>query len=159
MSQEVDRKQTTRELATAAVSYIRQKYYHKTTATFYEVAVRKDLRVDVLCIGWDDEVTVFEIKSCKEDFKADKKWEKYLDYCNYFYFITTEGVIKPEDLPDGVGLIYFVKQDGSKKYYNLIRQSKRFKGRGLTNSWFKTIYKRLAFRVAGEDNILNNGGE
>jgi hypothetical protein len=157
MSQEESsRKNTTRLLTTAAISYLRHKYFHKTVAMFSEVEVASNLRVDVLCLTYNDEVTVFEIKSCKEDFKTDRKWQKYLNYCNYFYFITTDGAIKPSDLPEGVGLIYFINEENQKKSYNLIRESSRFKGLGLTNKWFKNMYKKLAFRVSSEDGLFNN---
>lgn len=35
------------------------------------------------------------------------KWHLYLQYCNEFYFVVPKGLVKKEELPDHVGLIYF----------------------------------------------------
>ncbi len=48
----------------------------------------------------------FEFKTSRNDFLSDKKWEKYLKYCNTFSFICPTGVIKKEEVPKGIGLVY-----------------------------------------------------
>lgn len=54
---------------------------------------------------WNRETKGYEIKISRADFLADKKWQEYLKYCTFFYFIAPEGIIKKEELPENVGLI------------------------------------------------------
>ncbi len=61
-----------------------------------------------LCIG-------YEIKISRADFLKDDKWQGYLDYCNEFYFVTTDGVCEPGELPPEVGLIR-VSKTGTRLY-------------------------------------------
>lgn len=64
------------------------------------------IRFDVLGINRNKrEIRIFEIKSCRQDFVADKKWQKYLPFCTHFAFAAPRGVISPDELPDGVGLV------------------------------------------------------
>lgn len=49
----------------------------------------------------------YEIKVSRGDFKQDNKWHLYLQYCNEFYFVVPTGLVKKEELPENVGLIYY----------------------------------------------------
>lgn len=49
----------------------------------------------------------YEIKVSRNDFLQDNKWPGYLPYCNRFSFVCPTGLIKPEELPDEVGLVYY----------------------------------------------------
>lgn len=52
----------------------------------------------------------YEIKVSRSDFLGDDKWQGYMDYCSDFSFVTTgPEIIKPEELPENVGLIYVSK--------------------------------------------------
>lgn len=69
---------------------------------------RGDIRFDVLGIKrYSREIRIFEVKSCRQDFTSDKKWQKYLPYCTHFAFVAPKGVIKPEEIPKGIGLVEF----------------------------------------------------
>ena len=59
--------------------------------------------------------TAYEIKVSRSDFMADKKWHKYLDYCNYFYFVCPWKMIDPKEVPYGAGLCY-LSQTGTKLF-------------------------------------------
>lgn len=49
---------------------------------------KNNLRIDVLRIDRNkNELTGFEIKSCIEDFRTDKKWQNYLELINALYFV------------------------------------------------------------------------
>lgn len=52
-------------------------------------------------------ITGYEIKVSRSDFLRDEKWTAYLQQCHRFSFVCPKDLIKPEELPDGVGLIYF----------------------------------------------------
>lgn len=51
--------------------------------------------------------TGYEVKVDRGDFMRDQKWSGYLQYCHEFYFACPAGLIKPEELPSEVGLIYY----------------------------------------------------
>ena len=47
----------------------------------------------------------FEIKINRNDFLNDQKWQKYLNYCTEFYFVSPPGVIDPAEVPESTGLM------------------------------------------------------
>lgn len=49
----------------------------------------------------------YEIKVSRSDFLQDNKWHLYLQYCNEFFFVVPKGMVKKEELPENVGLIYY----------------------------------------------------
>lgn len=51
--------------------------------------------------------TGYEIKVSRSDFLNDDKWPVYKDLTHRFYFVCPKGLIKPDELPDDVGLIWY----------------------------------------------------
>ena len=51
-----------------------------------EFALPNKKRVDIIGINLKKEIIIVEVKSNKKNIKYDKKWRKYLNYCNSFYF-------------------------------------------------------------------------
>lgn len=49
-----------------------------------------------MCLDGKGGLTIIEIKSSVEDFRADHKWQDYLAYCDRFYFAV------PEDFPQAL---------------------------------------------------------
>lgn len=49
----------------------------------------------------------YEIKVSRSDFLQDNKWHLYLQYCNEFFFVVPKGLVKKDELPENVGLIYY----------------------------------------------------
>jgi hypothetical protein len=43
-------------------------------------------RVDVIGIDRSGSVTIIEVKASVADFKGDRKWREYLEFCDNFYF-------------------------------------------------------------------------
>lgn len=84
----VNRKDVTKLLTSAAREYFLGKRY----AVYLEVGVSMygQHRADVLALGYRGEIVIVEVKSCLADFTGDKKWCKYLEYCNKMYFIILE---------------------------------------------------------------------
>jgi hypothetical protein len=73
-------------------------------ASLTEFTLRSGRRVDVIGLDPDGRLTIVEIKSSPEDFRADRKWRQYLDYCDRFFFAVAEGF--PQDvLPADCGLM------------------------------------------------------
>jgi len=76
---------------------------------------KKLYRFDAVAIKktWSrPDVHIFEVKVSKSDFRRDKKWQNYLEYCNLFSFACPHGLIGKGDLPDGIGLIWYKPDTG-----------------------------------------------
>ena len=69
-----------------------------------EVTLRSGRRADLVGLGGDGAITIIEIKSSVEDFRADGKWQDYCLYCDHFFFATGPHV-PPEIFPREAGLI------------------------------------------------------
>lgn len=64
----------------------------------------------VLCRTYSPLTTIgYEIKCSRQDFEQDQKWTGYLDLCHYFYFVCPAGLIKAEDLPNRIGILWVSK--------------------------------------------------
>lgn len=113
--------------------------------TFREVHLNGRLRADILNVSWDERLVIVEIKTCRADFKSDDKWQGYLDYCDYFYFMCPDGEIDPKDLPAKVGLIY-VKGDLKNPYFAVVKPPFKLSPRKLNGAWFRYLFKKLTFR-------------
>ena len=61
-------------------------------------------RADLLAVGSRGEIWIIEIKSSLTDFRTDKKWPEYLDYCDSFFF-AVEPAFPVDWLPEACGLI------------------------------------------------------
>ena len=77
-----------------------------------EFTLRSGRRVDVIGLDPGGRLTIVEIKSSPEDFRADRKWRGYLDYCDRFFFAVAEDFpqeVLPEDcgvmIADGYGAV------------------------------------------------------
>lgn len=63
----------------------------------------------------------YEIKVSRSDFLGDNKWHLYLQYCNEFFFVVPKGLIRKDELPEGVGLIYYDPE--AKKVLNTVKKA------------------------------------
>ncbi len=77
---------------------------HRGFATLAEVALANGRRADVLALGRDGELVIVEIKSSVADFKSDRKWPEYRDFCDRLYF-AVPGAFPRELIPQDCGLI------------------------------------------------------
>ena len=65
-----------------------------------EVPLKGGLRADLLALGPGGEIWIVECKSCRADFRADRKWQGYLEHCDRFFWAVDPGfpaAILPED--------------------------------------------------------------
>jgi hypothetical protein len=60
-------------------------------AALSEVALANGRRADLLALGPDGEILIVEIKSSAADFRADRKWPDYRDFCDRLYFAIATG--------------------------------------------------------------------
>ncbi|MCL4065560.1 MmcB family DNA repair protein [Pseudomonas sp. GX19020] len=73
-------------------------------APVVEMPLAGKLRADVMAIGPKGEVWIVECKSCRADFRADRKWQGYTAWCDRFFWAV--GPDFPQDiLPENDGLI------------------------------------------------------
>ena len=77
-----------------------------------EFSPAKGLRVDIVAIGLSDEIWIVECKSSQGDFKSDKKWRNYLDWCDR-YFWAVDAKFPINILPSDTGLIIADAYDAS----------------------------------------------
>ncbi len=140
-----NRKEIVDKLYKMAFNFFKIFNHREQTITFKEVHLNPSLRADILNISWSDAVSIIELKSCREDYNADHKWEKYMDYCDYFWFMCPWEDIAPGELPKEVGLIW-IKLDSEKPYFSIVKRPKRLKPKNLNNEWLRKTYKKLAFR-------------
>jgi len=69
-----------------------------------EVTLRSGRRADLVALAGDGTITIVEIKSSIEDFRADSKWQDYCLHADRFYFATGPHV-PPDIFPQDAGLI------------------------------------------------------
>ena len=73
-------------------------------AVIAELPLRNGRRADMAALDRAGAITMVEVKSCRADFRSDRKWYEYLPYCDRFYFAV--GRDFPLDLlPPEEGLI------------------------------------------------------
>ncbi len=79
-------------------------------AVLPELSLASGRRADLISLSEKGEIWIIEIKSSIEDFRVDRKWPDYRDYCDRLFFATHRDVpldIFPEDcglfLSDGYG--------------------------------------------------------
>lgn len=58
------------------------------------------------CIG-------YEVKVSRGDWLGDRKWEGYRELVNLLYLVAPKGLVKPDELPEGVGLMEAVGKESS----------------------------------------------
>jgi hypothetical protein len=98
----VDRRQSERALAIRRG--VCRQLRAEGLALIPEVTLRSGRRADLVALAGDGVITIVEIKSSVEDFRADGKWQDYLFHSDHFYFATGPHV-PPEIFPLDAGLI------------------------------------------------------
>lgn len=67
-------------------------------------------RADISGLDRSGNITIVEVKSSPADFRSDRKWPQYLDYCDRFFFAVDPEfpltlLDEPSSLPDQTGII------------------------------------------------------
>lgn len=91
----------TTEAVTRGTARLLQALGH---APLLEFPLPNGRRADIMALGPKGELAIVEVKSSLEDFRTDRKWTEYLDYCDAFSFAVSPEFPR-EILPDGPGLI------------------------------------------------------
>jgi hypothetical protein len=73
-------------------------------ATLTEFALANGRRADVVALGRGGEIAIVEVKSSPADFRADRKWPEYWEFCDRLYFAVAAEFPRLL-LPEGCGLV------------------------------------------------------
>lgn len=104
-------------LKQATMSYFLKKGF----SCFAELGLNSwgKLRGDVVCLNLKGTIVLCEIKSSVQDYKTDRKWSNYLEYCNKMYFVMSEPVflslkevLKTDLKGTGVGVLILCPKTG-----------------------------------------------
>ncbi len=97
---------TTAELRALASERMRRLGYPFVATEF--APSRSGCRFDVVGLGrYTRQVRIYEVKSSRADFLADRKWPSYLPFCTHFAFVAPAGAIQRWELDRDVGLIEY----------------------------------------------------
>ena len=81
-------------------------------APMLEVSLPNGRRAGIMALGRRGDILIVEVKSSVEDFRVDRKWREYLEYCDRFAFAVAPEF--PRDiLPPEPGLIVADAFDGA----------------------------------------------
>jgi hypothetical protein len=69
-----------------------------------EFTFKTGRRVDVIALDRKGRIAVVEVKSSVADFRSDRKWSEYLEYCDLFFF-AVDADFPQEILPPDCGII------------------------------------------------------
>ncbi len=69
-----------------------------------EFPLKSGRRADILSLGEKGEIWIVEVKSGVPDFRADHKWQDYLEWCDRFFFAVGPD-FPAETLPEDAGLL------------------------------------------------------
>jgi hypothetical protein len=83
---------------------VRRLFAQLGHATLPEFSLANGRRADLIALAPDGLLTIVEIKSSVSDFRTDRKWPEYRDFCDRFYFAVPE-TLPLEILPPDRGLI------------------------------------------------------
>lgn len=122
-------------------------------APLTEVTFKNNRRADVLALDKAGKFHLFEVKSSREDFQVDAKWQDYLDFCDTFSFAVAQDF--PTDLiPMDVGLMIcdaYGWHVARPAYHSPLHASRR---KAMTLLFARLAARRLA--IGGEN--LNLAG-
>jgi hypothetical protein len=83
---------------------VRRHFAALGAASLPEFSLANGRRADVIALFPDGRITIVEIKSCLADWRADRKWPAYRDFCDDFSFAVPE-TFPLDRLPEEVGVL------------------------------------------------------
>jgi hypothetical protein len=83
----------TLSVAHALARGVSRSFAQRGYATLLEFSLANGRRADVAALGRAGDMVIVEIKSSVEDFRADRKWPEYREFCDALYFAV------PDDFP------------------------------------------------------------
>lgn len=106
-------------LKTADITRGAERLFHSLGfATLVEFSLGSGRRVDIAGLERGGKLVFAEVKASASDFRGDRKWPDYLDYCDALYFAVAvdfplELLEQPAALPERSGVIVADRYGGS----------------------------------------------
>ena len=91
-------------VAAAVQRGVRRYFAQAGQCSLPEFGLPNGRRADVVALSAEGCLTIVEIKSSVTDFRVDRKWPDYRDFCDRFYFAIPQ-TVPPEIIPDHAGLM------------------------------------------------------
>ena len=73
-------------VAAAIQRGVRRLYASLGAVSVTELTLQSGRRADVAVLQPDGSIDIVEIKSCLDDFRVDRKWPNYRDFCDRLFF-------------------------------------------------------------------------
>jgi len=136
------------EIRAGVTQYLTKK---RRMAVGYEVGVipKGRLRVDVLGMNLKRNVVIVEIKSGVQDFRSDRKWHLYRNFCSQFFFAMDNDTFQKvkASIPPGVGVFVVGERPPRKRNYP-IKVVRRAEKKELDNEIVLDMALKLAYKNA-----------
>jgi hypothetical protein len=118
-------------------------------ATLAEFPLKSGRRADILALSPSGDVWIVEVKSCLADYRSDRKWTEYAEWCDSLFFAV--GPDFPHDvLPSDAGLLIADAYDGEIVRYPECAPISAARRKALT-----LRFARLAaLRLSGQDDAF-----
>jgi hypothetical protein len=78
--------------------------------TLTEFPLKSGRRADIISLCGTGEIWIVEVKSGVADFRSDRKWEDYLEWCDRFFFAVSPG-FPARIIPEAAGLMVAGRYD------------------------------------------------
>ena len=114
-----------------------------------EFSPARGLRVDIITLGMSDEIWIVECKSGQSDFKSDKKWQNYLDWCDR-YFWAVDRKFPIDILPSDTGVIIADAYDASILRDSPLNKLSAARRKKIMNSVARSACNRLLLHTDPE---------
>ena len=89
---------------------IANMFVERGDACLREFTLRTGRRVDIIAIGNGGEITIVEVKSSRQDFLGDRKWQEYPEWADRFYFAVADAF--PREILPGADRCGIIITDG-----------------------------------------------
>lgn len=131
------------------------KYYlKKRMSVTFEIGLCKSgrLRADVLAVSMSRKIICIETKSSVQDFRSDKKFQNYKEYCDQLYMAMDHATylkVKAE-IPKGTG-IFVIKEVPNRTGTKMILKAsivQRAKWEPIDDETRMDLFVRMVFRTA-----------
>lgn len=89
-----------RTICRGAIRLLHARGYAATT----ELPLPSGRRADIAAVGPSGEIWIVEVKSCRNDFRTDRKWTEYRAHCDRLFF-AVDCEFPQDIIPEDAGLM------------------------------------------------------
>lgn len=111
-----------------------------------EFVPTRGLRVDLIALTPKGEIWIIECKSCLTDFQNDQKWDRYLEWCDRFFW-AVDSEFPEHVLPDETGLIRADRHDAAIIRDAPLNKLPAARRKAITLKFAQTASRRLHYYI------------